>query len=364
MDYYQTLQVDRSATQDEIKKAYRRLARELHPDRNSEDPEAAEKFKQVATAYEVLSDPARRTNYDRFGVDGNAGGGAVFDMGGLGDILGSMFGTGDIFGAQRGPVGPPPGENLEVYLQLSFEESVFGVQKEITVDTMISCDECEATGAEKGTMPVNCTTCGGAGHVREVRQSFMGQMVTTSTCRDCHGMGERIENPCKICRGAGRVEEERLYSVRIQPGMESGQTLQLSGRGAMGQRGGPAGNLYIHLNVQPHESLRRDGFDLIDELDIPMTLAALGTELKYHTLDGPETLRVEPGTQTGDVIRLRSKGVPRRKGRGDLLVKIRVNVPINLTEEQKHHLKKFAELRGEAITEPEASFFKRLRSKS
>jgi len=177
-------------------------------------------------------------------------------------------------------------------------------------------------------------------------------------------MGEKIENPCKICRGAGRVEEERLYSVRIQPGMESGQTLQLSGRGAMGQRGGPAGNLYIHLNVQPHESLRRDGFDLIDELDIPMTLAALGTELKYHTLDGPETLRVEPGTQTGDVIRLRSKGVPRRKGRGDLLVKIRVNVPINLTEEQKHHLKKFAELRGEAITEPEASFFKRLRSKS
>jgi len=364
MDYYAILEVDRSATPDEIKKSYRRLARELHPDRNSHDPEAADKFKQLAVAYEVLNDPARRANYDRFGADGNASGNTVFDMGGLGDLLGSMFGGDNLFRTQQGPVGPPPGENLEVHLSLSFEESIFGVQKEITVDTMVFCEECEATGAEKGTIPIGCPTCGGTGHVREVRQSFMGQMVTMTTCRECFGMGEKIENPCGVCHGRGRVRKQRLYSVRIPPGTEQGQTLQLSERGAVGERGGSPGNLYIHLDVQPHESLKRAGFDLADEIEIPVTLAALGTELKYQTLDGEEILRIEPGTQTGHVIRLRNKGVPRRRGRGDLLVEVKVLVPINLSEEEAHLLRRLAELRGETIAVPETSFFKKLRSKS
>lgn len=369
MDYYQILELDSSATQDDIKKSYRRLAREHHPDRNAQDPQAAERFKQLATAYEVLSDPTRRANYDRFGADGvggigGPGGGTVFDVGGLGDILGSMFGGSDIFGAQRGPIGPPPGENLEVYLPLDFEEAVFGAQKEISVETMVPCDECEATGAEKGTMPTGCAHCSGTGQIREVRQSFMGQMVTQSACRHCRGMGEIIENPCMSCHGRGRQQESRSYSVRIQPGMESGQTLKLSDRGAVGERGGPAGDLYIHLNVQPHETLKRNGFDLVDEIEIPMTLAALGAELKYQTLDGEETLAIAPGTQSGHVIRLRNKGVPRRRGRGDLLVQVKVAVPVNLTSEQREQLQKLAELRGEDVSQPEASLFRRLRSRS
>ena len=363
MDYYEILEVDRSASQEEVKKSYRRLARELHPDRNSEDPEAAEKFKQVATAYEVLGDTDRRAHYDRFGTADPAMG-AGFNMGDISDLLGNMFG-GDIFVNAERQAGPPRGENLEVYLELTFEEAVFGTQRDITVGTMMPCDDCQASGAAGGSLPVSCATCQGTGQVKEVRQSFMGQMVTVAACYDCKGLGETIDNPCAPCHGNGRVHADNTYTVRIQPGMESGQTLQLSGRGSAGQRGGPAGDLFIHLQVQPHESFQRRGHDLVAALEIPMTWAALGTELKYQTLDGEETLPIEAGSQSGDVLRLRNKGVPKRKGRGDLLIELRVKVPDNLTEEQQDLLRQLAELRGEPVAElrAESSLFKKLRSK-
>ena len=363
MDYYDILEVDRSASQEEVKKAYRRLARELHPDRNSQDPQAAEKFKQVATAYEVLGDPERRSRYDRFGT-ADPGTGSAFDMGDISDLLGNMFG-GDVFINAERQAGPPRGENLEVFLELTFEEAVFGTQREITVGTMVPCDQCQASGAAGGSLPVGCATCQGTGQVKEVRQSFMGQMVTVAPCYDCKGSGEIIDNPCDGCHGNGRVHTDNTYTVRIQPGMESGQTLQLSGRGSVGPRGGPSGDLYIHLQVQPHESFERHGHDLVAALELPMTLAALGTEIKYQTLDGEETLQIEPGSQTGDVLRLRNKGVPRRKGRGDLLIELHVKVPDNLSAEQQDLLRQLAELRGEPLAEvqPESSLFRKLRSK-
>lgn len=371
MDYYDLLEVDRSASPEDIKKAYRRLARELHPDRNPDNPEAEAKFKQIAAAYETLSDPQRKAHYDRFGTADGAGAGAggfgVGDLGGLGDLLGSMFGgdIGDMFGAGHSrPAGPPPGENLEVHLTLDFEEAIFGTQREIEVQTMVSCDDCKATGASKGTMPVTCQGCRGVGQVRQVRQSFMGQMVTTTACPDCGGMGERIENPCQACRGRGRAHDTLSYSVKIQPGISAGQILQLAGKGAVGERGGTPGNLYIHIAVRPHERLRRDGDDLLDELSVPMTVAALGSQIQYETLDGEEKLEIKPGTQSGHVIRIRNKGVPKRRGRGDLLVTIKVDVPRNLTREQAHLLERLAEMRGEDLDSPDASIFQRLRGRA
>ena len=365
MDYYDLLEVDRTASPEEIKKAYRRLARDLHPDKNPDNPEAEAKFKQVAAAYETLSDPQRKAHYDRFGEAGQTG----FDMGdlgGLSDLLGSMFGggnIGDIFGARHSS-GPPPGENLEVQLTLDFEEAIFGTQREIEVQTMVSCDECKTTGAAKGTMSEVCTNCRGTGQTRQVRQSFMGQMVTTMPCGDCGGLGERIENPCQECRGRGRVGDIVSFTVKIQPGIASGQILHLAGKGAVGERGGTPGNLYIHIAVRPHERLRRDGDDLLDELSVPMTIAALGKQIQYETLDGEERLDIKPGTQSGHVIRIRNKGVPKRRGRGDLLVTIKVDVPRNLTREQAHLLERLAEMRGEDLDSPDASIFRKLRSRS
>lgn len=372
MDFYELLGVDRNASPEEIKRAYRSLARDLHPDRNPDNPEAEAKFKQVTAAYETLSDTQRKAHYDRFGTAGGPGSGGpgaggfdMGDLGGLGDLLGSMFGgdIGDMFGAGRQSV-PPPGENLEVHLTLDFEEAVFGTQREIEVQTMVSCDDCRATGASKGTMPVTCQGCRGVGQVRQVRQSFMGQMVTTMACPDCGGSGERIEKPCRACHGRGRMHETLSYSVKIQPGISSGQILQLAGKGAVGERGGTPGNLYIHIAVRPHERLRRDGDDLLDELSVPMTIAALGKQIRYETLDGEEKLEIKPGTQSGHVIRIRNKGVPKRRGRGDLLVTIKVDVPRNLTREQAHLLERLAEMRGEDMDAPNASIFRKLRNRS
>lgn len=369
MDYYELLGVDRNASSEEIKRAYRSLARDFHPDRNPDNPEAEAKFKQVTAAYETLSDSQRREHYDRYGTAGGGGAegfgdfGGIGDLGGLSDLLGSMFGGGDMFGAGRSS-GPPPGENLEVHLTLDFEEAIFGTQREIEVQTMVSCGDCKATGAAKGTAPVGCAGCRGTGQVRQVRQSFMGQMVTTMPCSDCGGSGERIEKPCQTCHGRGRVGDTMSYAVKIQPGIASGQILQLAGKGAAGERGGTHGNLYIHIAVRPHEHLRRDGDDLLDELWVPVTVAALGKQIQYETLDGEERLEIKPGTQNGHVIRIRNKGVPRRRGRGDLLVTINVEVPRNLTREQAHLLERLAEMRGEDLNSQDTSIFKKRRSRS
>lgn len=362
MELYEVLEVEQSASAEEIKNSYRRLAREYHPDRNPGDEAAETRFKQITAAYEVLSDSKRRQQYDMLGDgQGGQGPGSLFD---LGDLLGSVFGDGTIFGGQRRPTGPPPGENLEVHVTLTFEEALFGADKDIKIQTMGSCESCDATGAAAGTSPVRCSACEGKGQVRQVRQSFMGQMVTTSTCHECGGLGETISSPCPDCKGRGRLREDREYSVRIQPGIESGQILQLTGRGAVGERGGAPGNLYIHIEVLPHKGLQREGVHLHDTLHIPMSVAALGKQLKYEMLDGEELLDIKPGTQSGHIIRIRNKGVPHRKSRGDLFVHIHVDVPTDLTPDQQELLMKLAELRDEDISSPNTNIFQKLRAKS
>jgi molecular chaperone DnaJ len=368
-DYYALLGVSRSATAEEIKKAYRRLARQLHPDANPDDPGAEAKFKEVALAYETLSDPERRRRYDMFGPEGAAaaaGGGDPFGFGGgLGDIFDAFFG-GSPFGGGRagGPSGPMRGADLEAVADLSFEEAVFGAEHDVTVRTAIPCDTCEATGAAPGTSPQSCAECGGTGQIRRVRQSLLGQMVTAGPCPRCGGLGQTIPSPCADCRGEGRKLEEKTYTVDIPAGVDTGSTLRLSGRGAAGPRGGGQGDLYVHVRVHPHERFRREGYDLTDVLHVSFTQAALGAHLAYETLDGTEDLVVPRGTQSGRVFRLRGRGVPHveGRGRGDLLVEIVVDVPEDLGGDEEELLRRFAELRGEEVAPADHGFFSRIRS--
>ena len=363
-DYYELLEVSRGSTPEEIKRAYRRLARELHPDANPGDPEAEHRFKLVAVAYETLSDPERRQRYDRYGPEGAAGGmGGGFGGGGLGDLFEQFFG-GNPFGGGGGPAGPPRGADLEQVVDLSFEEAVFGTQAPVTVRTAVPCDDCEASGAAPGTHAATCPECGGAGQVRRVRQSLLGQMVTTAPCPRCNGAGTFVESPCPACQGEGRRIEERTYTVDIPAGIDGGSTLRLTGRGAVGPRGGGVGDLYVHVRVRPHDRFTRHGYDLAHELHLSMAQAALGAHIEFDTLDGTEDLVVPGGTQSGRVFRLRGRGVPHveGRGRGDLLVQAVVDIPTDLTEEQDALLRQFAELRGEEIAPPDNGLFAKIRS--
>jgi molecular chaperone DnaJ len=356
--------VSRAATPEEIKKAYRRLARELHPDANPDHPDAEARFKDVAVAYETLIDPERRRHYDQFGPDGAAGGGADpfgFAGGGLGDIFDAFFGGG---GGRGGPVGPIPGADLEVRVDLEFERAVFGTKEEVSVRTAVVCTTCEATGAAPGTSPETCAQCGGAGQVRQVRQSILGQMVTAGPCNVCGGLGEVIAQPCPDCRGEGRRVEEKSYTVDIPAGVDTGSTLRLSGFGAVGPRGGPRGDLYVQVRVQPHDRFERDGDDLIHELHLPVTQAGLGAHLSYPTLDGVEDLVIPKGTQTGRVFRLRGRGVPhvRSRGRGDLLVHVVVDTPAALAPAEEQLLRELAELRQEEVAPADSGFLSKIRS--
>jgi molecular chaperone DnaJ len=370
-DYYALLGVGRNATEDEIKKAYLKLARELHPDRhagNSVEGEAKEeRFKLVNRAYETLKDPERRRQYDMFGAEGERvadpfGG---FAGGGLGDIFDAFFGGGPFGG--RGPTrrgGPPRGENVEGVLEVAFAEAVLGAQKDVTIRAATACETCAGSGARAGTTPVTCTTCNGAGELRRVRQSLLGQMVTSSPCPRCGGTGEEIASPCSDCRGQGRKTEEHSYTVDVPAGVDDGSTLRLTGRGAAGPRGGPPGDLYLHLRVRPHPTLSRDGYDLRATLPVTMTQAALGASLKVETLDGPEEIPVSPGCPNGQEVRLRGRGVPhlQRRGRGDLLVTIAVETPTELSPAQEDLLRRLAAERGEDVAPPEAGLFSRIRS--
>jgi molecular chaperone DnaJ len=372
-DFYDLLGVSRNAAADEIKRAYRTRARQLHPDANPDDPSAAERFKQVARAYEVLSDPEKRSRYDRFGeagVGGNGGATAddLFGGGGLGDLFdvffgggGSPFGGG---GGRRGPTGPPRGQDMEIVADLEFEQAVFGAQVPVTLRLPEQCEECEGTGAGEGTRPVTCSDCGGSGQVRRVRQSVLGQMVTSSPCARCGGLGEVIATPCSRCRGEGRVTGERTYQVDVPAGVDTGSTLRLTGRGAAGPRGGRAGDLYVHLRVAPHSRYERDGDDLVTEVPISIAQASLGTRLTLPTLDGDEELVVPSGTQPGHEFVLRSRGVPRLqgRGRGDLRAVIRVEVPTSLTDAEAELLRKFAEGRNEVVGAPGGRLFSRIKS--
>lgn len=365
-DYYELLQVERTCTQTELKKAYRQRARELHPDANPDDPEAEARFKEVATAYEVLSDPEKRARYDRYGADGIDGmtGGDPFGFGGggLGDIFSQIFGGG--MGGPSGPSGPPAGSDLEVTARIAFADAVFGAEVPVQVRTATPCEDCEATGAAPGTSPSTCPDCGGAGQVRRVRQSLLGQMVTAGVCGRCGGWGRVIEHPCPACNSEGRRVTEKTYTVDVPAGVDTGSTLRLSGLGAVGPRGGAHGDLYVHLVVEADDRFTRDGDDLHLELPVGFAQAALGAEVEIETLDDPQQVRVERGTQPGTVVRLRGLGVPRLggRGRGDLLVTITVDVPTDLDDEQVELIRQLGELRGETLDEPGEGLFQRVRS--
>lgn len=367
-DYYELLGVDRNAGQDDIKRAYRRLARELHPDTGHNSPESEARFKEVTRAYEVLRDPEKRRRYDMFGPEGANGGGAAagdpFGFGGIGDVFEAFFGGSPFGGRGRGPSGPPRGPDIEEIAELTFEEAVFGCQKVVVVRTAVPCTTCQATGTASGTAPTTCPECRGTGQVQRIRQSLIGQMVTSSPCSRCGGAGQVIADPCRDCRGEGRRIEERTYTVDIPAGVDTGATLRLSGRGAVGPRGGPPGDLYVHLRVAPHERFERDGANLLSELRVPYTQAVLGAVVPFETLDGSEELDLPPGTASGTVFRLRGRGVPHldRRSRGDLLVNVVVDVPTDLTEEQEQHLRQFAEMRGEPVAEPSGRLFTKIRS--
>ncbi len=370
-DYYELLGVPRTASGEEIKRAYRRKARELHPDANPDDTATTERFKEMARAYQVLSDPDQRARYDRFGEAGvGAGAGPrmedVFGGGGLNDIFDAFFGGQSPFGGggRRGPSGPPRGQDLEVVADISFEQAVFGATVPVTLRLPQRCEECGGSGAGAGTRPVTCADCNGAGQVQRVRQSLLGQMVTSAPCPRCGGLGQVVVTPCARCRGEGRVTAEHTYQVDVPAGVDSGSTLRLSARGAAGPRGGSAGDLYVHLRVAPHERYRRDGNDLVTDVPISIAQAALGTTVTLPTLDGDEELIVPAGTQPGREFILRSRGVPRLqgRGRGDLRAQLVVEVPTKLDDDEAALLRQLAEKRGELVNPPDKGLFSRIKS--
>jgi len=367
-DYYDLLGVSRTATADELKKAYRKKARELHPDANPGNPAAAEQFKEVSKAYAVLSDDDQRARYDRFGEAGvgGAGGPNVDDLfnGGLGDIFDAFFGGGSPFGGggggRRGPAGPPRGQDMEVAVAITFEQAVFGDQISVDLKLPQPCGDCGGTGAGEGTRPVTCADCGGSGQVRRVRQSVLGQMVSTSPCPRCGGLGEIVTSPCVACRGEGRVTVDKSYTVDVPAGVVDGSTLRLTRRGAAGPRGGGPGDLYVHLRVKSHDRFRRIDDDLVTEVPISNAQASLGSKVTLTTLDGDEDLVVQPGTQPGHEFVLRSRGVPRLhgRGRGDLRAIVKVEVPTTLSQQESELLRQFAESRGEVVGEGGGLFSK------
>jgi molecular chaperone DnaJ len=366
-DYYELLGVDRNASDEEIKRAYRALARELHPDANAGDPELEERFKQVTVAYDTLRDPERRRRYDMFGPEGvgaGAGGDPFgFGGGGLSDIFEAFFG-GAGAGRSRGRAGPARGSDLELVLDLDFEDAVFGVQREVELRAPATCETCSGSGARAGTTPTTCSVCGGAGEVRRVRQSILGQMVTASPCPTCQGLGEEISSPCADCRGEGRRTEDKTYLVDVPAGVDDGTTLRLSGRGAAGPRGGPPGDLYVHLRVRRHDRFERVGSDLVHLLHLPVTSAALGVEMAFETLDGDEELTIPAGTQTGREVRLKGRGVPalNGRGRGDLVVRVIVDTPTDLDGSQEELLRLLAQQRGEDVAPPASGLLSKIRS--
>jgi molecular chaperone DnaJ len=363
-DFYQLLGVARTATEDEIKRAYRRLARELHPD-TSGDAESEARFKEVTLAYETLRDPERRRRYDMFGPEGERlgqqGQGDVFTAG-FGDLFNAFF-AGSGFGATTANT-TRRGEDVEVTLDLRFEDAVFGAERPITFRGVVACATCSGSGARPGTNPITCTQCGGSGQQRRVRQSILGQVVSTTPCNRCRGIGEVIESRCADCRGDGRRLDERTITVDVPCGVDNGTTLRITGAGAPAVRGGISGDLYVHVRVTPHARFERSGTDLVTAEHVTMAQAALGTEIDIETLDGTETITVPPGTQTGRVVRLKGRGVPEVRGRnrGDLHVQIVVDTPTGLTKDQERLLREFAAQRGEELASEEPGIISRIRS--
>ena len=348
IDYYAVLAVTRTATDAEIKKSYRRLAQQWHPDVNK-DAQAPQRFKEISEAYQVLSDPERRQRYDLFGTADV--GDAAAGFGGFADIFDAFFG-GNASGSRRGR--PAGGADLRYDLRITFEEAIVGTVKEIEFPVQARCETCAGTGAEPGTSPTTCPQCNGRGEIRAVRQTMLGQMVNVTTCPRCRGDGTIVETPCHTCKGEGRVERQRTLQVSIPPGIDEGHQIRLSNEGEVGRRGGPAGSLYVAVHVASHPSLKREGTELIYEASIGLAQAALGTRIIVPTIGGEEDVEIKPGTQPGTEIRLRGRGVPhlRRTGvRGDLHVIVDVSVPAHLSKAQRDALHAYAAASDEIVTD-------------
>lgn len=358
-DYYELLGVDRNATEEDIKKAFRKQAIKYHPDKNPGDKAAEEKFKEINEAYQVLSDPQKKAQYDQFGTTdfSNQGGGGFggFDFsgqggfGGFSDIFGDIFG--DVFGGggRRQQNGPQRGADLEYNLDLSFEEAAFGVKKDVEVFRNESCDTCKGTGAKPGTSPKTCSKCHGTGQVKVQRNTAFGSFVSVITCDKCHGEGRVIETPCSTCGGRGKVKKKKIISLNIPAGVDNGNTIPLRGEGEPGAKGGPSGDLYVNIRVKPHKIFKRQNNDISCEVSISFIKAALGGEVDIPTLEGNQKEKVSEGTQPGTVVKLKGKGIPKLRGggRGDLFVKLNVEIPKKLNDTQRELLHSLAKEFGE-----------------
>lgn len=364
-DYYEILGVQRGASAEELKSAFRTLARKYHPDVNK-DADAEERFKEINEAYAVLSDTDKRAAYDRYGHAGVNGAGGMPDYGNidLSDIFEEFFGFGGGGGSRRRQRNQPRrGADLSQAVTLTFEEAVFGADKDIEFTRDEVCSTCRGTGAEPGTTPTRCTNCEGRGEVRQVRQTFLGSMVQVTTCPVCNGQGEVITNPCRTCRGRGLERKTIRKSVSIPAGIDHGQQMRLAGEGQPGIFGGPNGNLYLEIQVRPHKFFRRKGVDILLDMDINVAQAALGADVEIPTIDGPHTLNIPSGTQPGKIFTIKGKGVPnlRSSGRGDQHVIINVEVPSRLTSDQRKLFEQLALTLGSEVRPQERSFLDKLK---
>ena len=359
-DYYEVLGVSKGASEDELKKAYRKLAKENHPDLHPGDKECEARFKEINEAYEVLSDSDKRAKYDQFGhaaFDPNQGfGGGGFGgfegFGGFGDIFGDIFGGfGGFGGGGRNPNAPRKGDNLRATVNIKFEEAAFGVKKDVFVSKIEQCPDCKGTGCAEGTTAEVCPDCKGTGSVKTTQRTPFGMVQSTGQCPKCKGRGKIIHTPCKSCRGIGSVRRQHKVTVSVPAGIDDGQTISLRGQGNAGINGGPAGDLLITVLVQPHARFERDGASILLEQEVSFAQAALGSEIEVPTLDGKVKLNIPEGTQPGSVFRLKGKGVPylRANGRGDQFVTVKVAVPKNMSSAQKEALRQYASAMGETI---------------
>lgn len=370
-DLYEVLGIEKGASDEDIKKAYRKLAKKYHPDLNPGDKEAEQKMKEVNAAYEVLSDKEKKARYDQFGhagIDpnyaaGGAGGYGGFEDFDLGNIFDSFFGGAFSGQSTRRQTGPQRGENIRVSLALSFEEAAFGCEKDVNITRAEKCADCGGTGAQAGTSAETCPLCRGTGQVKTTQRTPFGVFSSTAPCNNCHGTGKIIKNPCKTCNGSGRVRKSRTIRVKVPAGIDEGQTISLRGEGHGGTNGGPNGDLYVTVSVKPHKLFKRNGQDVLLEMPISFVQATLGASLTVPTIHGNVQYDMPEGTQTSTVFRLKNSGIPNPsgRGRGDQYVKVNIEIPKNLSGEQKDILRRFEEAVGDSHYQEKKGFFSKMK---